>query len=83
MVDSLESGMPAGWLNAGGYFNTNSANSGNGKAGLNTTGDIIRTAKYPAVQELTFLLKYRVQEQIGKPLLRYLKIVSAGSQSIL
>lgn len=57
VVDSLESGMPAGWLNAGGYFNTNSANSGNGKAGLNTTGDIIRTGKYSAVQELTFFAK--------------------------
>ena len=54
VVDSLESGMPNGWLNAGGYFNTSNANSGNGKAGLNTQGDIIRTGLYPAVQSLKF-----------------------------
>lgn len=54
IVDSLESGMPNGWLNAGGYFNTSNANSGNGKAGLNTQGDIIRTGLYAAVQTLKF-----------------------------
>ncbi len=54
VVDSLESGMPSGWLNAGGYFNSSNANSGNGKAGLNTQGDIIRTGLYPAVQTLQF-----------------------------
>lgn len=57
VIDSLESGMPSGWLNAGGYFNTSSANSGNGKAGLNTTGDIIRTGKYSALQGLSFYAK--------------------------
>ena len=55
--ESFESGQPAGWTENGSYFNTGTAHSGTEKAGMNSTGDWIRTTQETNPVQLSFWIR--------------------------